>query len=169
MEMSHTSTLLAVITELTLFVHIARDNDFTFTEDSQFLTLDDGLDVSGQVREHRIIRSCFPYHAKDPKAGVKCNICRTLYAVNGHQKPIFHSSQKQALRMRVMRREKDVRIDMITIAIHVHETQKVNVELSRSETVEGTSRPLKSVDDVKCSHCLALRMLSVGDRVTDDL
>jgi hypothetical protein len=68
-----------------------------------------------------------------------------------------------------MRREKDGRIDMITIAIHVHQTQKVNAELSRSETVESTSRPLKCVDDVKCSHRLAFRMLSVGDRVTDNL
>ena len=58
---------------------------------------------------------------------------------------------------------------MITIAIQVHQAQKVNVEPSGSETVESASRPLKGVDDVKCSHCLALRMLSVGDRVTDDL
>jgi hypothetical protein len=71
--------------------------------------------------------------------------------------------------MRVMRREKDGRIDMITIAIHVHPAQKVNMEPSGSETVERTSRPLKGVDDIKCSHCLALRMLSVGDRVTDNL
>jgi hypothetical protein len=58
---------------------------------------------------------------------------------------------------------------MITIAIHVHQARKVNVEPSCSETVEGTSRPLKGVDDVKCGHRLALRMLSVGDRVTDNL
>jgi hypothetical protein len=62
---------------------------------------------------------------------------------------------------------KDNRIDMITIAIHVHQAQ--NVELSRSETIECTSRPFKGVDDVKCGHRLALRMLSVGDRVTDNL
>jgi hypothetical protein len=68
-----------------------------------------------------------------------------------------------------MRREKDGRIDMITIAIHVHPAQKVNMEPSGSETVERTSRPLKGVDDIKCSHCLAFRMLSVGDRVTDNL
>ena len=68
-----------------------------------------------------------------------------------------------------MRREKDGRIDMITIAIQVHQAQKVNMEPSGSETVERTSRPLKGVDDVKCSHCLAFRMLSVGDRVTDNL
>jgi hypothetical protein len=71
--------------------------------------------------------------------------------------------------MRVIRREKDDRIDMITIAIQVHQTQKVNVDPSGPETVECTSRSLKSVDDVKCSHRLALRMLSVGDRVTDNL
>ena len=71
--------------------------------------------------------------------------------------------------MRVIRREKDGRIDMITIAIHVHQAQKPNVEPSRSETVEGTSRPLKGVDDVKCSHRLAFRMLSVSDRVADNL
>jgi hypothetical protein len=59
------------------------------------------------------------------------------------------------------------RIDMITIAIHVHQTQ--SVEPSRSETVECTSGPLKSVDDIKCGHRLAFRMLSVGDRVTDNL
>ncbi len=58
---------------------------------------------------------------------------------------------------------------MITIAIHVHQAQNVNVKPSRSETVEGTSRPLKGVDDVKCGHRLAFRMLSVGDRVTDNL
>jgi hypothetical protein len=62
---------------------------------------------------------------------------------------------------------KDGRIDMITIAIHVHQTQ--SVEPLRSETVECTSRSLKSVDDIKCGHRLALRMLSVGDRVTDNL
>jgi hypothetical protein len=62
---------------------------------------------------------------------------------------------------------KDNRIDMITIAIHVHQAQ--NVELSRSETIECTSRSLKGVDDVKCSHCLAFRMLGVGDRVTNNL
>ena len=45
----------------------------------------------------------------------------------------------------------------------------MNVEPSGSETVESTSRPLEGVDDVKCSHCLALRMLSVSDRVTDNL
>ncbi len=71
--------------------------------------------------------------------------------------------------MQVMTREKDGRIDMITIAIQVHQAQKVNVEPLRSEAVESTSRPLKGVDDVKCSHRLALRMLSVGDRVTDNL
>ena len=65
--------------------------------------------------------------------------------------------------------ENDGRIDMITIAIQVHEAQKVNVEQLRSETVEGTSRPLKGVDDVKCCHCLAFRVLSVGNRVTDNL
>jgi hypothetical protein len=59
------------------------------------------------------------------------------------------------------------RIDMITIAIHVHQAQ--NVEQSRSETVECASRPLKSVDDIKCGHRLAFRMLGVGDRVTDNL
>ena len=68
-----------------------------------------------------------------------------------------------------MRRKKDGRIDMITIAIHVHLAQKVNAELLRPKTVEGTSRPLKGVDNVKRSHCLALRMLSVSDRVTDNL
>jgi hypothetical protein len=71
--------------------------------------------------------------------------------------------------MRVMTREKDGRIDMITIAIQVHQAQKVNVEPSSSETVERTSRPLEGVDDVKCSHCLAFRMLSICDRVTDNL
>jgi hypothetical protein len=30
-----------------------------------FVNLDDGLDVSGQVREHHIIRYHFLYHAKD--------------------------------------------------------------------------------------------------------
>jgi len=68
-----------------------------------------------------------------------------------------------------MRREKDGRIDMITIAIHVHQAQKPNVGQSCSETVEGTSRPLKGIDDVKCGYRLAFRMLSVGDRVTDNL
>jgi hypothetical protein len=68
-----------------------------------------------------------------------------------------------------MRPEKDCRIDMITIAIHVHQAQKVNAEPSSSETVESTSRPLKGVDDVKCGDRLALRMLSVGDRITDNL
>jgi hypothetical protein len=58
---------------------------------------------------------------------------------------------------------------MITIAIQVHQAQKVNVEPSGSETVESTSRPLKGVDDVKCGHRLAFRMLSVSDRVTDNL
>lgn len=60
------------------------------------------------------------------------------------------------------------RIDMITIAIHVHQTQSVE-QPSRSETVECTSGPLKSVDDIKCGHRLAFRVLSVGDRVTNDL
>ena len=71
--------------------------------------------------------------------------------------------------MRVMSREKVGRNYMITIAIHVHQAQKPNMDPSRSETVKGTSRPLKGVDNVKCGHCLALRMLSVGDRVTDNL
>ena len=58
---------------------------------------------------------------------------------------------------------------MITIAIQVHQAQKVNMEPLRPETVKSTSRPLEGVDDVKRSHRLAFRMLSVGDRVTDNL
>ena len=64
-RMSHTWSLSAIIAEHHPFVRIARDKDFTFTEDSQFVTLDVGLDVSGQVREHHITRSYFLYHAKN--------------------------------------------------------------------------------------------------------
>jgi hypothetical protein len=69
-----------------------------------------------------------------------------------------------------MRREKrwENRYDYNS-TLQVHQTQKVNAEPSCSETVESTSRPLKGVDDVKRSHRLAFRMLSVGDRVADNL
>ena len=38
-----------------------------------------------------------------------------------------------------------------------------------TETVEGSARPLQGVDDIEGSDGLALGMLSVGDRVTNDL
>ena len=38
-----------------------------------------------------------------------------------------------------------------------------------TETVEGPARALESVDDIKGSDRLALRMFRVGDRVTDNL
>jgi hypothetical protein len=38
-----------------LLFAFVRDRDFTFAEDSQFVILDDSLDVSGQVREHTYI------------------------------------------------------------------------------------------------------------------
>lgn len=37
-----------------------------------------------------------------------------------------------------------------------------------TETVQGTALPLESVDDVERGDGLALGVLSVGDRVTDD-
>lgn len=37
-----------------------------------------------------------------------------------------------------------------------------------TETVQRTSLTLKSIDDIQARHRLPLRVLSVGDRVTDD-
>ena len=38
-----------------------------------------------------------------------------------------------------------------------------------AETVECTPGPLESIDNVECSDGFPLRVLSVGDGVTDDL
>ena len=38
-----------------------------------------------------------------------------------------------------------------------------------TETVEGSARPFQGIDDIESSDGLALGMLSVGNRVTDDL
>jgi hypothetical protein len=38
-----------------------------------------------------------------------------------------------------------------------------------TETVEGTARALEGIDDIESSDSLSLGMLSVRDRVSDDL
>jgi hypothetical protein len=40
---------------------------------------------------------------------------------------------------------------------------------SGAETIEGSPWALQSVDDIQSSHSLPLRVLSVGDRVTNDI
>ena len=37
-----------------------------------------------------------------------------------------------------------------------------------TETVQGAALSLERVDNVERRHCLALRVLSVGDGITDD-
>jgi len=151
-----------VITEHRPFCSHCKGHDFTFTEDSQFVILDNGLDATSLVREHRMIRPTF-YITEDIR-----KIPLTPLHVVTSARPFHQIQNPFPIRVRGRRRKKG-RIDTITIAIQVNHAQNVNVEPSRSETVEGTSRPLKSIDDVKCGHRLAFRMLGVGDRVTDNL
>jgi hypothetical protein len=47
--------------------------------------------------------------------------------------------------------------------------QDSKTQRSSTETVESAAGTLEGVDDVKGSDSLALSVLSVGDRVTDDL
>ena len=58
--------------------------------------------------------------------------------------------------------DKHASLDDIGLSVGVHEDSLT------TETVEGTSLALESVDDVQGGDGLALGVLSVGDGVTDD-
>ena len=51
----------------------------------------------------------------------------------------------------------------------IHVQTKAEIENLSTETVEGTSRPLESVDDIEGGDSLSFGMFSVCDRITNDL
>ena len=86
---------------------------------------------------------------------------------------IFHHTNADQIRTRSIKSAKSPKARCASVDKHaslddIGLSVGVDEDNLTTETVEGTSLALKSVDDVERGDGLALGVLSVGDGVTDD-